>query len=197
MCCEDDALRFVTGYGVFENATTENALKVPDEATKHRGKPAPVMTDHGSQFYANEAEARKRGESEYEKLAEPGIKQMLVWVYAIPRPAAGLRGRTAYCGASSTHSTTWRALGTGRPIGGGAIESDPFARFIKWYNYDREHEALNIDEPETPAQAFRRKIPPGWTVKLWCPEIFKFGDPKPDSPPRRQAQSCTEPGHTF
>ena len=43
LCYEDDASRFVTGYGVFENATTENALKVLDEAIKHHGKPAPII----------------------------------------------------------------------------------------------------------------------------------------------------------
>ena len=145
------------------------------------------MTDHGSQFYANEAEARKRGESEYEKLAEPGIKQILV---GVRHPQTGGRLERAHGGLRRklrTLNDVAGPPGTGRPIGGGAIESDPFAGFIKWYNYDREHEALNIDEPETPAQALRRKMPLGWTVKLWCPEIFKFGDPKPDSPPRRQA----------
>lgn len=52
---QDDASRFVTGYGVFENATTENALAVLDEAITNHGKPASILTDHGSQFYANES----------------------------------------------------------------------------------------------------------------------------------------------
>lgn len=34
------------------------------------------MADHGSQSCASEAETRKWGEPEYEKMAEPGIKQM-------------------------------------------------------------------------------------------------------------------------
>ena len=39
------------------------------------------MTDHGSRFYANEAEARERGESAYEKkLVEMGIRQILARV---------------------------------------------------------------------------------------------------------------------
>ena len=40
------------------------------------------------------------------------------------------------------------------------VETDPIARFIKWYNHDREHEARNIDMLETPAEAFRRRMPP-------------------------------------
>ena len=81
LCYEDDASRFVTGWGVFREATTENAIIVLEGAIKRHGKPASVMTDHGSQFYANEAEARKRGESAYEKrLVDLGIKQILAGV---------------------------------------------------------------------------------------------------------------------
>ena len=161
LCYEDDASRFVTGWGVFKEATTVNAIAVLEYAIKHHGKPASVMTDHGSQFYANEAEARKRGESEYEKkMVELGIKQIL----------AGVRHPQTNGKLERVHGELQRKLhtfndvagppGTGCPIGGGVIESDPIARFIKWYNYDREHEALNIDELETPAEAFRRKMPP-------------------------------------
>jgi len=60
---QDDASRFVTAYGVFENTTTANTLKVLDEAMKKYGKPASIMTDHGSQFYANESEAKRKGVS--------------------------------------------------------------------------------------------------------------------------------------
>ena len=58
---EDDASRFVTGYGVFEHATTENALAVLEEAIRNHGKPASIMTDRGSQFYASASEAKKKG----------------------------------------------------------------------------------------------------------------------------------------
>ena len=47
LCYEDDASRFVTGYGVFEHVTTRNALIVLDKAIKNPGKPAAIMTDHG------------------------------------------------------------------------------------------------------------------------------------------------------
>ena len=54
---------------------------VLDEAIARHGKPASVMTDHGLQFYANEADSRKRGESEFEKrLVEMDIRQILACV---------------------------------------------------------------------------------------------------------------------
>ena len=61
IACQDDAPRFITGWGVFENATTQNAITVLEQAIMDHGKPAAVMTDHGTQFYANESEAKKRG----------------------------------------------------------------------------------------------------------------------------------------
>ena len=65
LCHEDDASR-CDRMGAFKEVTTENAIIVLEGAIKRHGKPAYIMTDHGSQFYANEAEARKKGESAYE-----------------------------------------------------------------------------------------------------------------------------------
>ncbi len=59
LCCEDDASRFVTGYGMFEHTTTENALTVLEEAIKNHGKPVSLMTYCGSQFYVNASEAKR------------------------------------------------------------------------------------------------------------------------------------------
>ncbi len=36
--------------------------------------------------------------------------------------------------------------------------TDPVARLIKWYNHDRRH--MSLERGETPAMAFRRKMPP-------------------------------------
>ena len=51
-------------------------MAVLEEAVKRHGKPASILTDHGSQFYANESKARKRGEYK-KKLVEMGIRQIL------------------------------------------------------------------------------------------------------------------------
>lgn len=45
----DDASRFITAYGEFDNANTENSLKVFGKGLKH-GIPKQVMSDHGCQF---------------------------------------------------------------------------------------------------------------------------------------------------
>lgn len=46
----DDASRYIIAYGIFKNATTENALRVFNEALRRYGSPKHLLTDHGSQF---------------------------------------------------------------------------------------------------------------------------------------------------
>jgi len=49
----DDASRFIIGWGLFDEATTENTIYVLDKSISKCGKPATILTDHGPQFYAN------------------------------------------------------------------------------------------------------------------------------------------------
>lgn len=155
----DDASRFITGYGVFESATTENAIRVLEEAIKNHGSPASILTDHGSQFYSNEANARRRGESGYEKkLVELGIKHILA---RIRHPQTNGKIERMH-GELQRKLPRFRSVteptGAGCPVNGREIETDPVARFVRWYNHDRPHESLNWDVLETPAQAFVRKM---------------------------------------
>ena len=153
LCYEDDASRFVTGYGVFGNATAGNALKVLDDAIRRHGKPSSIMTDHDSQFYSNEAEARKRGESGFEKrLVELGIRQILARVKH-PQTNGKLE---------RIHGEIQRKLPEFEAIL--MRTSEPSDLFMKWYNYERPHMSLDYDNLETPWEAFRRKMPPAGTV---------------------------------
>ena len=69
----DDASRKVVGRGKFNNATTENALFVLDNAISEWGIPKQVMTDHGTQFCTNdEKEYRFR-----EELKKRGIEHIM------------------------------------------------------------------------------------------------------------------------
>ena len=71
----DDASRFVVGYGLFPEATSEHSVEVLKEAIRKHGKPASILTDRGIQFYAVEADdiiqpdiARVGGISEARKI---------------------------------------------------------------------------------------------------------------------------------
>ena len=153
LCYEDDASRFVTGYGVFEHATTENALAVLDKAIKDHGKPASIMTDHGSQFYANEGEVKRKGESEFERrLVELEIRQIL----------ARVRHPQTNGKLERLHGEIQRKLPEFEAIL--MRKSDPMDLFMKWYNYDRPHMSLRYSQRETPWQAFQRKMPPAGEI---------------------------------
>ena len=74
----DDASRLIVNYGVFQEATTENTIHVLKQAIDKYGRPREVLTDRGSQFYANEGERKEKGISQFETyLAEQGIKHIL------------------------------------------------------------------------------------------------------------------------
>ena len=63
---EDDASRYIVGYGLFDSPSSENAVRVLDEAIRKHGRPASILTDRGSSFYAVEAEARVKGLTKFE-----------------------------------------------------------------------------------------------------------------------------------
>ena len=154
LCYEDDASRFVIGYGAFEHATTENALDVLEKAVKNRGKPASIMTNHGSQFYANASEAKRKGASDFEKrLVGLEIRQIL----------ARVKHQQANGKLERLHGEIRRKLPEFEAIL--MRKSNPIDLFMQWYNYDRLHMSLNRDWRETLAQAFVHKMPPkGETV---------------------------------
>jgi transposase InsO family protein len=74
----DDASRLIVGYRVFQDATAENTIQVLKQAIDKCGGPCELLTDRGSQFYADEGERREKGISQFEAyLAEQGIKHIL------------------------------------------------------------------------------------------------------------------------
>ena len=74
----DDASRFIVGYGVFDEATAENAISVLERSINRYGKPLELLTDHGSQFYANFGEIKAFGISKFQQyLADRKINYIL------------------------------------------------------------------------------------------------------------------------
>ena len=66
--------------GEFDSANTENTIKVFKQSLKW-GIPKFVHTDHGTQFFANEQEGKKQGESDFTKAVRgAGSKHILARV---------------------------------------------------------------------------------------------------------------------
>ena len=74
----DDASRYIVAYGVYPQATTQNTLTILTQAIAKYGCPEEILTDRGTQFYANEGERKEKGVSQFEQyLADAGIKHIL------------------------------------------------------------------------------------------------------------------------
>lgn len=75
---EDDASRFISGFGVFSNATARNAATVLEQAVNQYGKPKQLITDHGTQFISLSREDCENPEpNEFQKkMQELGIEHI-------------------------------------------------------------------------------------------------------------------------
>lgn len=136
----DDASRFIVGYGLFGEATSEHSVEVLKEAVKKYGRPASILTDRGTQFYAVETDQRLRGLTIFEKyLIENEIRHILA---RVSHP--------------QTNGKVERFFRTVEEKMGHFNSIDDL---MKWYNTKRPHMSLNLDIIETPYQAYIRKMP--------------------------------------
>ena len=141
----DDASRFIVGYGLFDEGTSEHAVEVLDRVIKEYGKPASILTDRGSQFYAVECNEKFKGLTVFEKyLIEHEIRQIL--------------GRVHHPQTNGKIERFYRTV------------EEKIHRFsnldelIQWYNMKRPHMSLNLKVIETPYRAFIRKMPKEGTI---------------------------------
>jgi putative transposase len=134
----DDASRFIVGYGIFDEATTENAISVLDDCINTYGKPLELLTDHGSKFYANFGEIKAVGISKFQQ-------------YLIDRKINHILGRVHH---PQTNGKIERFYETFQS----KIEHfNSMEEFVIWYNTKRPHMSLSWDQLETPVQAFYKK----------------------------------------
>jgi putative transposase len=104
IAAEDDASRLIIGYGVFQEATAEHTIHMLKQAINKHGRPREILTDRGSQFYANESERREKGISQFEAyLAEQGITHLLCRVNH-PQPTGSWNASTASTNRNATNS---------------------------------------------------------------------------------------------
>ena len=137
---EDDASRYILGYGVFDSPTAENAVNVLKEAIRRYGRPASILSDRGSSFYAVEAEAKTKGLTKFELyLMGNHIKQILSRVRH-PQTNGKLE---------KLFDTVERGLAKG---------FSPIDKCVEWYNCIKPHGALDLERAETPLEAYYRKM---------------------------------------
>lgn len=135
----DDASRFVPGYGVFDEATTENAISVLQDCIRRYGRPLELLTDHGSQFYANSGQIKSSGVSRFQE-------------YLLEQKINHIVGRVHH---PQTNGKIERFYETFQSK---VHHFDSIEQFVTWYNTKKPHMSLNWKELETPIQAFYRKV---------------------------------------
>lgn len=73
----DDRTRLITCFGIFKSASAENTVALLRSGIAEYGKPKAVMTDHGSQYYANHPNAEQENTLFRQVLDPLGIKHCL------------------------------------------------------------------------------------------------------------------------
>ena len=136
----DDRSRKIMAAGVFDNATTKNALFLLYQAMLvNEVCPVIILSDKGTQFYANKYnKSGKKGISEFEKeLADLGIE---FWTSRRNHPQTN--------GKMEKWFDTMKKRFKKHP-------EESLSDFVKWYNEERIHHALDYDTPE---KVYREKL---------------------------------------
>jgi putative transposase len=145
---EDDASRFITGFGAFTRETAKNGVLVLEKAIKDYGCPKQTMTDHGTSFTSMPRETCKD--------PKPNIFQKSL----------------------SSHGSQHIKARVKHPQSNGKVEKlgdtlfklqkhfGDWEEVIEYYNYERMHWSLKTEECETPFKAYIRKTWPRTRIKF-------------------------------
>ena len=126
----DDRTRLITAFGVFKRATAENSIALLYSGIAEYGKPKAVMTDHGSQYYANHPNAVQEKTAFRVALDILGIKHCLA---RVNRPQTNGKVERFF----RTYKEEY-AVGTFSSLGD----------YIKHYNEVRLHMSLHYKTPK-------------------------------------------------
>jgi putative transposase len=139
ICYEDDASRFISGFGVYPTLTSPYSVEVLDGAIAKYGKPKSILSDHGSTFYAVESVAREKGLTDFEK-------------YLLKSKITFITGRVG-------HPQTNGKIEKFFDIFEKKVKFFQWIEaFMEWYNCDRPHGAFDLTKFETPVQMFYKKM---------------------------------------
>jgi len=137
----DDASRMVLAAGEFPAQTAEYSIQLLKEAYEKFQHICPireVITDHGTQFYANTRDSFGEADHSFEQFCEEyGIHHILARVKHPQTNGKMERWFQTYGKFRKKHAT--------------------IQEFVDWYNKERPHQSLDTDIMETPEMAFYRK----------------------------------------
>ena len=126
----DDRTRLITSYGLFKSANADNTIALLKFGIANYGKPKSVMTDHGSQYYANHPNAEQQNTQFKIVLDALGIKH---YIARVNRPQTNGKAERFFLSYKTEFAT-------------GSFSS--FGDYIRHYNDDRPHMSLNYKTPK-------------------------------------------------
>lgn len=145
----DDSSRYIVAFGLFDSATSENAVNVLEEAIKLHGTPREILTDRGTQFYDSETLGRAQGKTLFQKTLEKhGIVHILGRVHH-PQTQGKIE-RFHWEVKRKLREFNW-----------------DMEALVNWHNEIKPHMSLDEDdELVRPRTAFYRRMPPELLVGI-------------------------------
>jgi transposase InsO family protein len=143
LAVEDDASRKILGMIEKDSRSGAASIELLDDVrdrTATDGEILEVITDHGTEFYANRRDEDGNAEHSFEQyLADNDIQHTLC---AVGRPQSNGKIERYF---QTYDKHRWRF--------------DSLEDFLEYYNHQRPHQSLRYDDLETPADAFDRLLP--------------------------------------
>jgi transposase InsO family protein len=148
----DDSSRFILAGGEFIAATGEASIDLVRKTLEDYGeiqKIREVITDHGTQFFANKMDKNGESESDFDAFqAKNEIKHILA---RVKHPQTNGKIEKWY----HTYEKSRKLL-------------DNFDKFLNWYNSTRYHESLDEKHYlQTPEDAFWSRTPEECKLNLF------------------------------
>jgi len=133
----DDRTRLITSFGLFKRATAENSIALLKASIASYGKPKCVMTDHGTQYYANKGSTLQANTPFRIALDVLGIKH---YVARVNRPQTNGKVERFFLTYKTEYATeTFSCI----------------KDFIKHYNEERIHMSLDYKTPKEIWDSFK------------------------------------------
>ncbi len=137
----DDASRKILSCGEYDRRSAEASIELLDEAyeTYLHVKPIrEVITDHGTEFYANKRDKQGKANHSFEQYCKEKEFKQLLCQYNHPQSNGKIE---KWFHTYEQHRYRYETLD----------------EFLEWYNTIKPHMSLDWDNLETPEQAFWRK----------------------------------------
>lgn len=136
---EDDASRFITGYGLFNRESSENAAHIFTQSIDANGTPRQIMSDHGTTFISiPRINCANPNPNVFQQTVEDVGSEHINSRVKHPQSNGKVERVIQTLIPLVKHFGSWDAA-------------------VKYYNYRRPHMSLNNGSLRTPHQAFLDK----------------------------------------